>query len=87
LHVDEKVELERLLLIKQQWEKLVTPAVPALNAPTTARDEAQTNEKESKARESKPVAIEPQRHFIDRICPEGSDKPSGKALGKDSWMG
>ena len=32
-------------------------------------------------RESKPSAIEPQCSFIDRICPEGFDKPSGKAFG------
>jgi hypothetical protein len=41
-------------------------------------------EKQSKP---EPAAIEPVRHFIDRICPEGSDKPSGKMLSKDSWMG
>jgi hypothetical protein len=49
---------------------------------------AQMKEKSEKPQEPKPTVIEPdRRHFIDRICPEGSTKPSGKMLGKDSWLG
>jgi len=83
LDLNEELELERLLLIMEHWETIANPAMPALQPPAPA----ETNEKSAKPRESKPAAIEPVRDFIDRICGPGSDKPSGKILGKDSWMG
>jgi hypothetical protein len=79
----EEIELERLLLIQREWEKHAAPAVPILQPPAPA----ETNEKSAKPSESKPTVIEPdRRHYIDKICPEGSTKPSGKMLGKDGWM-
>jgi len=80
---DDERQLQRLLLIEKEWEKHASPPMPVLEPPAPA----QTNEKTSKPLESKPTIIEPdRRHFIDRICPEGSTKPSGKMLGKADWM-
>jgi hypothetical protein len=63
---------------------MMNPPMPALEPSAPA----QTNEKLLKPREeSKSAAIEPQRSFIDRICPEGFDEPSGKAFGKWDWLG
>jgi hypothetical protein len=81
---EDERQLQRLLLIEREWEKHANPPMPPLNAPAPATDAAQTHEKISKPPE--PSETKP-KHFIDQICPEGSDKPSGKALGKDSWMG
>ena len=84
LSLEELQELEKLLLILEfaQPESVTHIMAPAPSAP------AQTNEKLAKPPESKPTVIEPdRRHFIDRICPEGSTKPSGKMLGKWDWLG
>jgi hypothetical protein len=83
LNLEELQELEKLLLILEYAQpESVTPVVaPEPSAP------AQMKEKSEKPREPKSDAIEPVRDFIDRICGEGSDKPSGKMLGKDGWMG
>ena len=80
---DDERQLQRLLLIEKHWEEMMNPPTPALQPPAPA----ETHEKSAKPHESKSVAIEPARDFIDRICPEGSDKPSGQALGKWHWMG
>jgi hypothetical protein len=81
---EDERQLQRLLLIEKHWEETMNPSMPALQPPAPA----QTNEKNSKPPESKPTVIGPdRRHFIDRICPEGSTKPSGKMLGKLDWMG
>ena len=83
LSLEELQELERLLLMMEHWDKLANPPMPALQPPAPM----ETNEKSEKRSKPKPLPIEPQRDFIDRICGPGSDKPSGKMLGKWDWMG
>jgi hypothetical protein len=82
---DDERQLRRLLLIEKEWEQHANPAMPALQPPAPA----ETKEKSAKPRESKPAENEPPRGFIDKWCDKfapGSDRPSGKALGKRSWM-
>jgi hypothetical protein len=80
LSLEELQELEKLLLILQFAQpESVTPIVaPEPEAPVKSEEKQSAPE---------PAAIEPVRHFIDRICPEGSTKPSGKMLGKWDWLG
>jgi len=82
LSLEELQELEKLLLILEFAQaNSPTPVV----APEPPAQTVNSQEKQSKP---EAAAIEAdRRHFIDRICPEGSTKPSGKMLGKDSWMG
>jgi hypothetical protein len=78
LSLEELQELEKLLLILEfaQPESVTRVVAPEPGAPAEA----------VKSREKQSPAIEPGRDFIDRICPEGSTKPSGKLLGKWDWM-
>jgi len=93
LNFDEELELERLLLLMEHWDKIANPPMPALNAPRPLSGAAQSDEKSGRpvaAGETKPKfaeAKEAPRDFIDRICGPGSDRPSGSALGKWHWMG
>jgi len=86
LDVDEKLELERLLMIRERWKETIGPSMPALR-PSAPLPEAA---KSAKPVEALPGECEAQKGFLDRWCDKfcpGSDKPSGKALRKDSWMG
>ena len=44
LNLDEELELERLLLLMEHWDKIANPPMPALQPPAPAR----TNEKNNK---------------------------------------
>ena len=93
LNREEELELERLLLMIDHWETIANSPMPALNAPPPLSGAVQSDEKSGKPvggkTKSKPVSVpeEPARHFIDRICGPGSERPSGRALGKWDWMG
>jgi hypothetical protein len=91
LNREEELELERLLLMIDHWETIANSPMPALNAPPLSGGAAQSDEKSGKpvGGETKPKpaeSAEPPRHFIDRICGPGSDRPSGKAHSKHDWM-
>jgi hypothetical protein len=83
LTLKELQELEKLLLILQ-FAQPDSPTPLVVLEPPARLETVKSQEKQSKP---EPAAIEPVRDFIDRICGEGSNKPSGRALGKDSWMG
>ena len=76
LSLAELQELERLLLRLEQAEN-----APELPQPQVAPPVMRPAVKPASEPTERP------RDLIDRICGEGSDKPSGKALGKGSWMG
>jgi hypothetical protein len=82
----EEQELERLLLMQEAWERIANPSTPTLFNPKPAQSSAETNQPAESKKKAKPATEQPVRDFIDSICPEGSDKPSGPALGKRSWM-
>ena len=82
LSFEELQELEKLLLILE----FAQPDSPTPLMPPEPPAPAETNEKSAKPRKFNSAAIEPARDFIDRLCGEGSDKPSGKSLTKWSWM-
>ena len=81
--IDEALELERLLLVRAHWDKLANPPKPVLVAPVGP----ETHEKKAKPPFGLAKQKEKPQDFITRICGEGSDKPSGKALGPFDWMG
>jgi len=86
LSLDEELELERLLLLMEHWDKIASPPMPALQPPAAP----ETNGKKSKPSEPSETKEKPQKGFLDQWCDKfcpGSDRPSGKMLGKDSWMG
>jgi hypothetical protein len=87
LNLEEELELERLLLMMEHWDKLASPPVP-LQAPTPA---SPGHEKKSKPLEVSETKTNAEKGFIDKLCDKlagpGLDRPSGRALGKDSWMG
>jgi hypothetical protein len=79
LSLEELLELEKLLLILEFAQPNSPTPVVAPHPPAPVKSQ-------EKSKPETP-AIEPDpRHFIDRICPEGSTKPSGKMLGKWDWM-
>jgi hypothetical protein len=82
LSLKELQELEKLLLILE-FAQPDSPALVVAPEPPMPSRTVKPREKQSKP---EPAAIEP-RDFIDRICGEGSNKPSGKAREKFDWMG
>jgi len=78
LNLEEELELERLLLMMEHWDKLANPPMPALQPPAPA----ETKQKPKIIAE----APEAPQDFINRICGPGSDRPSGRAREKHDWM-
>jgi hypothetical protein len=84
-------QVQRLSQIEKHWQETMNPPMPALNAPAPARDGAQTNERKIKPVESDETKSKAPEDFLTKLCDKlagpGSNRPSGRALGKDSWMG